>query len=105
MNLCNWIKISIQKVTCILVLGLCALGGSSLTASAEQGVYVLNTSTPYAKPVGTRFQDFVVTEVFRRIGLRGTVQRYDVSARALANAIKIVDQGVAIRTKGLGKIP
>ncbi|MDE0992558.1 MAG: hypothetical protein OSA23_05160 [Rhodospirillales bacterium] len=74
-------------------------------ASAEQGLYVLNTSTPYAKPVGTTFQDFVVTEVLRRIGLRGTVQRYDVSARAFANAIKNVDQGVAMRTKGLGKIP
>ena len=74
-------------------------------ASAEQGLYVLNTSTPYAKPVGTTFQDFVVTEVLRRIGLRGTVQRYDVSARAFANSIKNVDQGVAMRTKGLGKIP
>ena len=28
-------------------------------ASAEQGLYGLNTSTPYAKPVGTTFQDFV----------------------------------------------
>lgn len=49
-------------MTCVLVFGLCALVGSSLMASDEKGVYVLNTSTdkPYAKTDGTGFHDLVV---------------------------------------------
>lgn len=68
-------------------------------------VYVLNTSTsaPYATPERTGFQDLVVAEVFRRIGLKGRVDRYDASARALINANKNVDHGVAMRIKGLEK--
>ena len=60
-NLCDRIKISIQKVTCVLVFGLCALVGSSLMASDEKGVYVLKTSTdkPYAKTDGIGFYDLV----------------------------------------------
>ena len=62
-NLCDRIKKSIQKVTCVSVFGLCALVDSSLMASDEKGVYVLNTSTdkPYAKTDRTGFHDIVVS--------------------------------------------
>jgi polar amino acid transport system substrate-binding protein len=68
-------------------------------------VYVLNTSTgaPYADPAHSGFQDRVVTEVFRRIGLKGEVRQYSASKRALVNANANVDHGVAMRVKGLEK--
>ena len=69
------------------------------------GVFYLNTSTgqPYANAAGTGFQDEVVAEAFKRIGLTGKVVRYKASARALINANSGVDQGVAMRVKGLEK--
>lgn len=76
-------------------------------ATAEPGpdVYILNTSTgaPYANKEGTGFQNLVVAEVFKRIGLKGRVEVYDASARALINANEDIDHGVAMRIKGLEK--
>lgn len=78
---------------------------SNQPGQVEPDVYILNTSTspPYATPERTGFQDLVVTEVFRRIGLKGRVESYNESARALINANGNIDQGVAMRIKGLEK--
>ncbi len=75
----------------------------SLSALAGPDVYILNTSTrePYTTKEGTGFQDLVVSEVFRRIGLKARVESYEASARALINANADIDQGVAMRIKGL----
>jgi len=72
---------------------------------AEPDVYVLNTSTgvPYATKERTGFQDLIVAEVFRRIGLKGQVEMYEASARALINANENIDHGVVMRIKGLEK--
>lgn len=72
---------------------------------AEPQTYVLNTSTgePYANDAGTGFQDLVVAEVFKRVGLKARVERYAASARALINANEGIDQGVAMRVIGLDK--
>ncbi|MBC8269763.1 MAG: transporter substrate-binding domain-containing protein [Rhodospirillaceae bacterium] len=72
---------------------------------ADEQVYILNTSTgvPYATSARDGFQDRVVAEVFRRIGLKGKVERYEASARALLNANSNVDHGVAMRIAGLEK--
>ena len=74
-------------------------------AFAADETYILNTSTgiPYATDDHTGFQDLVVAEVFRRIGLKGRVAKYSASARALINANNAVDHGVAMRIKGLEK--
>lgn len=77
----------------------------SHAAYAQPEVYILNTSTgaPYATQDRQGFQDLVVAEVFRRIGLKGQVEIYDASARALTNANQDIDQGVAMRIRGLEK--
>jgi len=88
-------------VILLALIGLTALSGSPVRAA--QDVYVLNTSTgaPYANADRTGFQDQVVAEVFQRLGLKGRVEIYKASARALINANNNVDQGVAMRVKGL----
>ncbi len=77
----------------------------SLPAKAQPDIFIFNTSTaaPYSTKDQTGFQDLIVSEVFRRIGLKGRVELYDASARALINANNNVDQGVAMRIKGLEK--
>ena len=96
----NWFK--------ALVLGLFGVVGGLMAGMPDgvaQEVYTLNTSTgaPYATKDRTGFQDQVVAEVFRRIGHIGRVEIYDASARALINANKNIDHGVAMRIKGLEK--
>lgn len=77
----------------------------SMPTDAGQDVYILNTSTgaPYTNEDHTGFQDLIVAEVFRRLGLKGRVEFYDASARALINANNDVDNGVAMRIEGLEK--
>ena len=96
---------ALQWATCCFA-AVFALGVSSvLAAAAEPDVYILNTSTgaPYATKDHTGFQDLVVDEAFRRIGLKGRVESYEASARALINANDGIDHGVAMRIKGLDK--
>ena len=78
---------------------------STPASAADPDVYILNTSTgaPYATKDRNGFQDQVVAEVFRRIGLKGRVEMYDASARALINANDNIDHGVAMRIMGLEK--
>jgi polar amino acid transport system substrate-binding protein len=73
--------------------------------SADPDIFILNTSTgaPYTTPQNDGFQDLVVKEVFRRLGLNARVERYDASARALINANENIDHGVAMRIRGLEK--
>lgn len=102
-----WQKPIRYALALIFGLTLFALSLLSHDAWAERGAepqtYVFNTSTgePYANDAGTGFQDLVVAEVFRRIGLKGRVEQYTASARALINANEGIDQGVAMRVKGL----
>ncbi|WP_170827100.1 substrate-binding periplasmic protein [Magnetovibrio blakemorei] len=96
-------------IVSIFTFTLFAFAPLDNTAWAERGAepqtYVLNTSTgePYANDAGTGFQDLVVAEAFKRIGLKGRVERYVASARALINANEGIDQGVAMRVMGLDK--
>jgi polar amino acid transport system substrate-binding protein len=94
----------IPKSFSSVLFGICiALMATPVLAEPE--VYVLNTSTgaPYANKEQTGFQDLVIAEVFRRIGLKGRVRQYEASARALVNANANVDHGVAMRIKSLNK--
>ncbi len=95
----------IYKIMSIFTLFIWTLLAVISPAQADPNVYILNTSTgaPYTTEDRTGFQDLVVAEVFRRIGLKGQVERYDASKRALINANEGIDQGVAMRVKGLDK--
>lgn len=101
----------VDKFTKALPWAICCfvavfvLGVSAVSAAAEPDVYILNTSTgaPYATKDDTGFQDLIVDEAFRRIGLKGRVEFYEASARALINANDGIDHGVAMRIKGLDK--
>jgi len=88
-------------VTVFVVLMCSATSG----LAAEPDVYILNTSTgaPYATKDRTGFQDLIIAEAFRRLGLKGQVESYEASARALINANEGIDHGVAMRIKGLEK--
>ncbi|HEY9080524.1 transporter substrate-binding domain-containing protein [Magnetovibrio sp.] len=78
---------------------------ASQNDGVEPDVYILNTSTgaPYATADHMGFQDLIVDEAFRRIGLKGRVESYEASARALINANEGIDHGVAMRIQGLEK--
>lgn len=92
------------RVALILLMVLASLT-RNIPAIANQDQYTLNTSAgaPYATKNRSGFQDLIVAEVFRRLGLKGQVERYDASARALINANNNIDHGVAMRIKGLDK--
>ena len=74
-------------------------------AIADDRVYILNTSTaePYTTAEGDGFQDLIVAEIFQRLGLKGKVEHYNASARALINANEGVDDGVAMRIRDINK--
>lgn len=100
-NFTKALQWGIRCFAAVFVLGV----SSVLAAAAEPDVYILSTSTgaPYATKDHTGFQDLIVDEAFRRIGLKGRVEFYEASARALINANDGIDHGVAMRIKGLGK--
>lgn len=64
---------------------------------------VLNTGVrmPYTQPDRSGFLDRVVAEAFRRIGMKAEVQVYEASERAMQNANGGIDDGIAMRIKGL----
>lgn len=86
-----------------LAVVICAVYSFSAAALPDEFVFNTSTGEPYTTADRTGFQDRVVTEVFRRIGLKARVEVYGASARALINANQNVDQGVAMRIHGLNK--
>lgn len=68
-----------------------------------EGTLVLNTGVraPYTQPDRSGFLDRLVAEVFRRIGMKAGVQVYEASERAMQNANGGIDDGIAMRIKGL----
>jgi len=58
---------------------------------------------PYFLPDKKGFLDLLVPEVFRRIGIVAEAVKYEASERAMINANTGIDDGVAMRIKGLEK--
>lgn len=58
---------------------------------------------PYFLPGKQGFLDLLVPEVFRRIGVEAEAVRYAASERAMINANNGIDDGVAMRIKGLDR--
>lgn len=67
------------------------------------GTLVLNTGVraPYTQPDRSGFLDRLVAEAFRRAGTKAEVQVYEASERAMQNANAGIDDGMAMRIKGL----
>ena len=66
---------------------------------------VLNTGIrdPFTTQDNSGFIDLIVQETFRRIGVDAKVTVYQNSAKSLVNANSGIDDGVALRIKGLEK--
>lgn len=58
---------------------------------------------PYFLPDRQGFLDRLIPEIFRRVGVAAEAVQYDASARANINANSGIDDGVAMRVKGLEK--
>lgn len=58
---------------------------------------------PYLQEDRMGFLDLLIPEVFRRIGVKAESVRYEATERAMINADKGVDDGVAMRIRGLEK--
>jgi polar amino acid transport system substrate-binding protein len=84
-----------------LLLGLGLLFGTSAVRAEE--TIVLNTGVrqPYTAANGSGFLDRLVAELFRRVGRQARVEVYEASERAMINANSGVDDGFAMRIKGL----
>ena len=70
---------------------------------AEAEALRLNTGVgaPYVQTDRKGFLDLLVPEVFRRLGIEAEAVGYAASERAMINANNGVDDGVAMRVKGL----
>ncbi|MBI4996086.1 MAG: transporter substrate-binding domain-containing protein [Rhodocyclales bacterium] len=83
-----------------LLLGLIA---AALPLHAEPLRLNSGVGAPYFLPDKQGFLDLLVPEVFRRVGVEAEAVRYSASERAMINANNGIDDGVAMRIKGLGK--
>lgn len=89
-----------QRLTAVLA-GIALLFGAAAARADE--VIVLNTGVgqPYTTADGRGFLDQLVAEVFRRVGRKARVEVYEASERAMINANSGVDDGIAMRIRGL----
>lgn len=71
------------------------------TAQAETLRLTSGTQAPYFLPDKQGFLDRLIPEIFRRIGVAAEAVQYDASARANLNAHSGIDDGVAMRVRGL----
>ncbi len=78
----------------------------SLTSLAHASdTIILNTGIkdPFTTKNGSGFVDLLVKEIFHRQKIKGKVIVYQNSAKSLDNANEGIDDGVALRVKGLEK--
>jgi polar amino acid transport system substrate-binding protein len=90
--------ISLSRLLTFLALLL-----AILPAQAEPLRLTSGVRAPYFLPDRQGFLDRLIPEVFRRIGVEAEAVQYDASARANINANSGIDDGVAMRVKGLDK--
>jgi polar amino acid transport system substrate-binding protein len=86
----------LKALAILLGLALAALPAVAEPLRLNSGV-----GAPYFMPDKKGFLDLLVPEVFRRIGMAAEAVQYSASERAMINANNGVDDGVAMRIKGL----
>ncbi len=86
-----------NRLVCSLVMGLALLAPAAYAESL-----VLNTANTYPRtaPDGSGFQDLIIKEAFRRIGVAVRIVQLP-SERSLLNADAGIDDGVFVRVEGL----
>jgi polar amino acid transport system substrate-binding protein len=87
------------RALCVF-LGLMA---TAVPANAEPLRLNSGVGAPYFLPDKNGFLDLLVPEVFRRIGVAAEAVKYSASERAMINANNGIDDGVAMRIKGVEK--
>lgn len=87
----------------LLLAGITAIALSLAPRVPAAAPLVLNTGNrdPYTTERQDGFLDRLAAEAFRRAGAEARIQSYDSSERALLNANNGVDDGVALRIRGL----
>ena len=83
-----------------LLLALWVLASAPAVA-AEPLRLKTGVGAPYIQADGKGFLDLLVTEIFRRLGLPAEAVGYVASERAMINANNGLDDGIAMRIKGL----
>ena len=87
---------------CIAALALVLL--ASPPAAAEALRINTGVGAPYIQADRKGFLDLLVPEIFRRVGIEAEAVGYAASERAMINANNGVDDGMAMRIKGLEAI-
>lgn len=92
----------IPRLTTVIVCLLAALGVVPALAQGQTPALVLNTdgAPPHSRPGDTGFEDRIILEAFRRIGVAVRLVRLP-SERALKNANQGIDDGSYVRIAGL----
>lgn len=80
-----------------------AMLACQIPAHADTLRLTSGVGAPYFLPNQQGFLDQLIPEVFRRIGVAAVAEHYSASARANINANEAVDDGVAMRVRGLEK--
>lgn len=87
----------------LAALALCLLAPMR-PAAAEALRINTGVGAPYIQADRKGFLDLLVPEIFRRIGIEAEAVGYAASERAMINANNAVDDGMAMRIKGLEAI-
>jgi len=82
---------------------LILLLSNALAAHGEALRLNSGVGAPYFQPDKSGFLDLLIPELFRRIGVQAEAVRYEAAERAMINANTGIDDGVAMRIKGLEK--
>ncbi|MDZ4255640.1 MAG: transporter substrate-binding domain-containing protein [Sulfuritalea sp.] len=84
----------------LAALALCLLAAMR-PAAAEALRINTGVGAPYIQADRKGFLDLLVPEIFRRVGIEAEAVGYAASERAMINANNAVDDGMAMRIKGL----
>jgi polar amino acid transport system substrate-binding protein len=85
-----------------MALAFWILGVSAAAVAGEPLRLNTGVGAPYIQANGKGFLDLLVPEIFRRLGLAAEAVGYSASERAMINANNGLDDGIAMRIKGLG---
>ncbi len=91
---------SLSQLLAVIAILVCL---TPAAAAAEPIRLTSGVRAPYFLPNQKGFLEQLIPEIFRRIGVTAEVVQYDASARANINANSGIDDGVAMRVKGLEK--
>jgi polar amino acid transport system substrate-binding protein len=90
---------------CIAALALVLLASLPVAATAAEALRInTGVGAPYIQADRKGFLDLLVPEIFRRVGIEAEAVGYAASERAMINANNAVDDGMAMRIKGLEAI-